>query len=62
MPPFSSLPTRDEHPCLSIRLLFAGQTLQFTGASKVHEDTGEVLREPHHSLDAQIAEVCALYT
>ena len=43
-------------------LLFGGQTLQFTGASKVNVDTGEVLLEPHHSLDAQIAEVCALYT
>ena len=39
-----------------------GQSLQFTGVIKVNTDTGEVLLEPHHSLDAQVTEVCALYT
>ena len=42
--------------------LSGGQSLQFTGAIKVNKDTVEVLLEPHHSLDAQVTEVCALYT
>ena len=42
--------------------LSAGQTLLFTGAIKVNLDSGEVILEPQHSLDAQTAEVCALYT
>ena len=38
-------------------LLFGGQSLQFTGASKVNVDTGDTLLSRHHSLDAQVAEV-----